>query len=189
MGAHLRLRVSAIRGIVIRTPEPIDREALHGFFRLVIEDTYQKEGIDHLVDDLEEEICYKKSLLQRQGTERFFLLAEKDSQIIGTIEYGPASELIMTLTNGAYRGIPEVGTVFVHPDHQRMGVGSLMVNAMLLILLGRGVEVFCLDSGYTRAQAVWKKRFGEPDHRFTDHWGEGMDHLIWKRSVRDQIVF
>ncbi|MBV6686187.1 GNAT family N-acetyltransferase [Bacillus sp. JRC01] len=154
--------------MVIRTPEPIDREALHGFFRLVIEDTYQKEGIDHLVD---------------------FLVAEKDSQIIGTIEYGPASKLIMTLTNGAYGGIPEVGTVFVHPDHQRIGVGSLVVNAMLLILLGRGVEVFCLDSGYTRAQAVWKKRFGEPDHRFTDHWGEGMDHLIWKRSVRDQIVF
>jgi GNAT superfamily N-acetyltransferase len=189
VGAHLRLRVSATRGIVIRAPEPIDREALHGFFRLVIEDTYHREGIDHLVDDLEEEIRYKKSLLQRQGTERFFLLADKGSQIIGTIEYGPASELILDLTSGAYRGIPEVGTVFVHPDHQRRGVGTLMVNAMLLILLGRGIEVFCLDSGYTRAQAVWKKRFGEPDHRFTDHWGEGMDHLIWKRSVRSQIVF
>ncbi len=181
--------MTASRGIVIRTPELTDRVALHGFFRLVIEDTYHREGIDHLVDNLEEEIRYKKSLLQRQGTERFFLLAEKDSQIIGTIEYGPASELIMDLTNGAYRGLPEIGTVFVHPDHQRIGVGSLMVNAMLLILLGRGVEVFCLDSGYTRAQAVWKKRFGEPDHRFTDYWGEGMDHMIWKRSVRSQIVF
>lgn len=111
------------------------------------------------MDDLEEEIRYKKSLLQRQGKERFFLLVERDTQIIGTIEYGPASELIMELTNGAYRGIPEVGTVFVHPDHQGRGVGSLMVNAMLLILLGRGFETFCLDSGYARAQAVWKKRF------------------------------
>ncbi|KMK90778.1 GNAT family N-acetyltransferase [Rossellomorea marisflavi] len=175
--------------MVIRTPEPTDRAALHGFFRLLIEDTYRKEGINHLVDDLEEEIRYKKSLLQRQGKERFFLLVERDTQIIGTIEYGPASELIMELTNGAYRGIPEVGTVFVHPDHQGRGVGSLVVNAMLLILLGRGFETFCLDSGYARAQAVWKKRFGDPDHRFTDYWGEGMDHLIWKRSVRDQIVF
>lgn len=181
--------MSAQRGIVIRTPEPTDRAALHGFFRLVIEDTYRKEGIDHLVDDLEEEIRYKKSLLQRQGKERFFLLVERDTQIIGTIEYGPASELIVDLTSGAYRGIPEVGTVFVHPDHQRIGVGTLMVNAMLLILLGRGLETFCLDSGYARAQTVWKKRFGEPDHRFIDHWGEGMDHLIWKRSVRSQIVF
>lgn len=189
MGAHLRLRVSPQRSIAIRTPRPTDRAALHGFFRLVIEDTYRKEGIAHLVDDMEEEIRYKKSLLQRQGEERFFLLAERGAQIIATIEYGPASELIVDLTSGAYRGIPEVGTVFVHPDHQRIGFGTLMVNAMLLILLGRGVETFCLDSGYARAQTVWKKRFGEPDHRFIDHWGEGMDHLIWKRSVRSQIVF
>lgn len=118
--------MSAQRGIVIRTPQPKDRAALHGFFRLVIEDTYHKEGIVHLVDDMEEEIRYKKSLLQKQGEERFFLLAERDEKIIATIEYGPASELIMDLTSGAYRGIHEVGTVFVHPDHQRIGVGTLM---------------------------------------------------------------
>ena len=50
---------------------------------------------------MEEEIRYKKSLLQRQGEERFFLLAERGAQIIATIEYGPASELIVDLTSGA----------------------------------------------------------------------------------------
>ena len=49
----------------------------------------------------------------------------------------------------------------------------------------RGVEAFCLDSGYVHAQLVWKKKFGTPDYIFKDYWDIGYDHMIWKLSIRE----
>lgn len=47
---------------------------------------------------------------------------------------------------------------------------------------------FCLDSGYTNAQKVWKKKFGEPDYLLKDYWGEGFDHMIWRGRTNDGVV-
>ncbi|CEG26137.1 GNAT family N-acetyltransferase [Bacillus sp. B-jedd] len=176
----------------IRRPLVKDVEELNRFFRTVITDTFEKEGIGDKVDDLEEEIGMKMSYLQSDlengGLNRYFLVAIAGGKIIGSIEFGPASALIAECTKGALSGLMEVGTVFVHPAWQRQGVGSLLLQKIGDVLVRNGLEDICLDSGYIRAQAIWKKKFGPPEYVLKDYWGEGFDHFIWKIKVKDLMA-
>ncbi|MFC7783430.1 MULTISPECIES: GNAT family N-acetyltransferase [unclassified Rossellomorea] len=180
--------------IEIRRPGIEDQEELNQFFSTVIKHTFYSEGISEMVDDIENEIAskkrYLKSDLESNGKDRYFLIASEKggTDIMGTIEYGPASELIRTCTDGALNEIYEVGTVFVHPDYQGRGVGTLLLNVMFLTFLNRGIQEFCLDSGYALAQKIWKGKFGEPDYWLKDYWGIGSDHMIWKKSMNDVSI-
>ncbi|MCT8136838.1 GNAT family N-acetyltransferase [Anaerobacillus sp. CMMVII] len=171
----------------IRRPSLEDVEVLHQFFRLVITDTFAKEGLGHLLDDIEKEIESKRKLvstdLESNGKDRYFLVAVMNDQLLGTIEFGAASNLIIECTNGELQGLNEVGTVFVHPNYQRQGIGTLLLNAMFLTLQNIGTEEFCLDSGYKTAQKIWQKKFGDPEYILKDYWGVGNDHLIWRRRL------
>ncbi len=173
--------------VEIRRPAIEDLSPLHEFFRIVITDTFAKEGIEEKLDDLKDEIESKKryleSDLKSEGKDRHFLIAIERNQMVGSIEYGPASELICTCTNGALKELIEIGTVFVHPDYQRKGIGNLLLNTMYAKLRNRGINEFCLDSGYRSAQKIWTKKFGEPDYWLKDYWEEGFDHMIWKVNV------
>ena len=51
----------------------------------------------------------------------------------------------------------------------------------------RGIEEFCLDSGYIRAQKIWKKKFGDPDYLLKNYWDEGYDHMVWRIKVNDLL--
>ncbi|MBH8597045.1 GNAT family N-acetyltransferase [Thermoactinomyces sp. CICC 10523] len=182
--------------VEIRRPRIEDNEELNQFFRTVIEDTFAKEGLSKFVDDLNKEIEDKKHSLKcdfdSNGKARYFLIAldQKSQKIIGTIEYGPPRELINLCTGGTLRELPEIGTVFVHPDYQRQGIGTLLFNVMILTLINKGINEFCLDSGYPNAQKIWRKKLGEPDYLLKDYWGLGHDHMIWRRSTHDiRIIF
>ncbi|MBV7506191.1 GNAT family N-acetyltransferase [Bacillus sp. sid0103] len=168
----------------IRRPEREDQEELSQFFRIVITDTFAKEGLAEMVEEIEQEIelkmKYVQSDLESNGENRYFLIALDHSKIIGTIEYGAASDLITSCTDGALKELVEIGTVFVHPDFQRNGVGNLLLNAMFRTLEKKDITEFCLDSGYTNAQKIWKKKFGAPEYLLKDYWGEGFDHMIWR---------
>jgi GNAT superfamily N-acetyltransferase len=170
--------------IEIRRPRTEDIEDLNQFFRIVITDTFAREGLAGLIDDIEVEIDSKKNYLrmdlESNGGKRYFLIALAENKIIGTIEYGPASKLIQDCTNGELGNHVEVGTVFVLPDYQRQGTGNRLLGEMLQTLKGRGILEFCLDSGYKNAQTIWIKKFGEPDYLLKDYWGQGQDHMIWK---------
>ena len=91
------------------------------------------------------------------------------------------------MTNNAYEGLIEVGTVFVHPHSQRNGVGNRLLKAIFEVLQKNGVEEFCLDSGYNRAKRILKKKFGAPEYRLRDYWGSGNDHMIWRIKVSDCV--
>ncbi|PPA69279.1 GNAT family N-acetyltransferase [Jeotgalibacillus proteolyticus] len=175
--------------IEIRTPKAEERKQLNQFFETVITDTFSKEGIGHQTEDIKEEISTKKNFLESyftsNGKERFFLIALSNGKMIGSIEFGPASDLIKECTTNAYSRLMEIGTVFVHPDFQRNGVGNLMLKCIYKELQKRGIVEFCLDSGYTSAQKIWMKKFGPPDYLLKDYWGEGFDHMIWKKEVKD----
>ncbi|SFH96822.1 MULTISPECIES: GNAT family N-acetyltransferase [unclassified Bacillus (in: firmicutes)] len=182
--------------VEIRRPRMKDIEELNQFFSTTIKDTFAREGLSELLDDIENEIESKKEYLKcdfdSNGKNRYFLIATDTNcnKVIGTIEYGPASELINSCTNKVLKDLPEIGTVFVHPGYQRRGIGKLLLNTMFLTLLSRGIQEFCLDSGYTNAQKVWKGKFGEPDYLMKDYWGNGYDHMIWKRCIDDiPIIF
>jgi len=176
--------------IDLKRPSSDDFAELRRFFELVITDTFEKEGISHLVQDRQNEIeekgNYLRMDLDTNGRDKYFYIALHNKKIIGTIEYGPSSSLIHHLTHGALDRVPEIGTVFVHPNFQRQGVANVLLNAIFLTLLGKGVQEFCLDSGYTNAQQVWRKKFGEPTYLFPNFWGNGTDHMIWKGRVSDQ---
>lgn len=176
-----------MREVEIKRPRIEDIEELNQFFRIVITDTFAREGLAGLLDDIEAEIDSKKNYLQldldSQGEKRYFLIAWAENKIIGTIEYGPASELIQDCTNGKLRNHVEVGTVFVHPNYQRQGIGNRLLGEMFQTLKVRGIVEFCLDSGYRNAQTIWKKKFGEPDYLLKEYWGQGQDHMIWKKAT------
>ncbi|WP_412059753.1 GNAT family N-acetyltransferase [Metabacillus idriensis] len=178
--------------VEIRRPRAEDIEELNQFFSKVIRDTFDREGLSELLDDIKDEIESKKQYLKTDldsnGENRYFLIAFYEKEIVGSIVYGPVSELITTCTEGAYREDIEVGTVFVHPDYQRRGLGTLLLNLMILTLQNRGINEFCLDSGYKNAQNVWTKKFGEPDYLLKDYWGAGSDHMIWKRITNDRSL-
>ncbi|KON85463.1 GNAT family acetyltransferase [Sporosarcina globispora] len=173
--------------VKIRRPKAEDVKELNNFFRIVITDTFLKEGIGDLLEDMAEEINAKKNCLNRDiisgGIERYFLIALHADKIVGSIEYGPASELINKNTYRALKDLLEVGTVFVHPDYQRKGIGNQLLEAMYSTLKNKGIEEFCLDSGYKHSQKVWRKKFGEPDYLLKDYWGEGAHHMIWRIRV------
>lgn len=184
-----RERVSGVLTVEIKRPQTEDKNELNNFFRVVITDTFMKEGIGEKLEDIEAEIEIKNHYLETDlasnGEKRYFLIAVAGDQIIGSIEFGPASELINTCTNDALKELMEVGTVFVHPDFQKKGVGNQLLKAIYSRLRAKGIDEFCLDSGYPRAQAIWKKKFDEPDYLLKDHWGEGFDHMIWRARVND----
>ncbi|WP_312125999.1 GNAT family N-acetyltransferase [Lysinibacillus boronitolerans] len=175
--------------LLIRRPEQSDIQALHQFFYLVIQDTYVKEGIAELVDDQQHEWETKKQYvamdLESQGEKRFFWLAlnEETNEIIGTIEYGEANEIIQQTIKENLFGCPEIGTVFVHPDYQNRGIGTMLLQNMLMTLENRRVPAFCLDSGYKQAQVIWQKKFGQPDFVLENYWGANNHHMIWKRAL------
>lgn len=177
-----------MRKVEIRRPRIEDTEELKQFFRIVIEDTFAREGLVELIDDIEAEIACKIKYLQMDfdsnGEKRYFLIALTDNKIIGSIEFGPASKLIIDCTNGNLGNLVEVGTVFVLPDYQRQGIGNRLLAVMLKSLKNQGIREFCLDSGYRNAQTIWKKKFGEPDYLLKDYWGHGQDHMIWKLTSR-----
>ncbi|MFB4322983.1 GNAT family N-acetyltransferase [Paenibacillus sp. BR1-192] len=180
--------------VEIRRPNRSDMKAMEHFFRFVITDTFAKEGLVDLSEDIEQEIDSKIRCLNADiatnGEQRYFLIGLIDNSVVSSIEFGPSNALIRKSSNGVLRDVVEIGTVFVHPDYQQQGIGSLMLQIMYLTLLNKGITEFCLDSGYTRAQKIWKKKLGEPDYVLQDHWGRGIDHLIWRRRMTDvPIVF
>ncbi|MFJ7831819.1 GNAT family N-acetyltransferase [Peribacillus sp. NPDC097284] len=152
----------------IRRPRTEDIKELNQFFRTVITDIFIKEGIGDKLEDIENEIeakkTYLESDLESNSEKRFFLIALDGDKIIGTIEYGAASDLISKCTDNALKNLNEVGTVFVDPDYQRKGIGNLLLNKIYLTLHNKGIEEFCLDSGYISAQKIWKKKYGDPDY-------------------------
>lgn len=164
-------------------PDFSDIEELNLFFSTVIRDTFQKEVEGNcesfIMEEIEEKNLFLQEALASKGEKRFFLLAKKDQKIVGTIAYGPCGELISEGSKGAYQGVGEIGTVFVLPEYQNQGIGRTMLSSILLELGRRGIQEFCLDSGYPRAQKIWQHKFGTPTIIMKDHWGEGNDHMIW----------
>ena len=170
--------------IEIRRPKYEDIQELNHFFEIVITDTFIKEGIGDLVNEMKEEIETKKQYLaghiQRVIVRSGDSLHRDGNQIVGSIAYGPANELICKCTDNAYEDLIEIGTVFVHPQYQNNGIGNLLLNAMYRALQNKGTEEFCLDSGYKTAQKIWQKKYGSPSYLLNNFWGEGSDHMIWK---------
>ena len=170
---------------MIRRPSLDDLNELENFFLLVIKDTYEKEGLGDLTDDIynevQEKIKYIKEDLTSGGKKRYFLLATIDNAIVGTAAYGPSGHFIYDHFP-ELKDVLELGSVLVHPEYQSQGIGSKLVNG-ILDELRTFQKAFCLDSGYTKAKKIWTKKFGEPSKVLKDFWGDGYDHYIWYKNL------
>ena len=180
-----------MRNIEISRPKFEDIESINEFFQIVIRDTFERNGIANLVDSIVEEIEDKRRCLNQDiesdGKNRYFLIAKEDDKIVGSIEYGPSNELIVSCTNGKLKELVEIGTVFVHPDYQNKGIGSRMLNLIFMELEKNNIKEVCLDSGYKTAQKTWINKFGNPEYHLKDYWGENSDHMVWRINVEDII--
>ncbi|ABR47651.1 GCN5-related N-acetyltransferase [Alkaliphilus metalliredigens QYMF] len=178
--------------ISIHRPTAIDYEELTELFRVVITDTMEKEGLGGYDEQINSEVKEKKKFLEEDvesnGEERFFLVARYREKIVGTVAYGPCGEAIKNCSKGKYNHMGEIGTVFILPQYQDKGIGSLLLNSMYLALMGMNVEEFCLDSGYTKAKQIWCKKLGEPNIIKKNYWGEGYDHFIWHRKLKEITI-
>jgi len=83
--------------------------------------------------------------------------------------------------------IGELGSIYVLPHLQGLGIGSALIQAMVNELNDRGIDHFSLDSGYKEAQCRWIRKFGEPYLVAKDYWGPGKDHMIWLCQVKDFV--
>ncbi|ERI93318.1 acetyltransferase, GNAT family [Clostridiales bacterium oral taxon 876 str. F0540] len=177
--------------ITISRPNTEEAELINEFFKIVLIDTFKRNDIEDLVDTLAEEIEDKRKCLNQDiesnGRDRYFLIAKDNDKIVGSIEYGPSNDLIYSCTNGELKDLVEIGTVFVHPDYQNKGIGIRMLNEIFKRLREQGIEEFCFDSGYKKAQKTWSKIFGRPEYHLKDFWGKGADHMVWRIKVQDVL--
>ena len=184
--------MSDIIATIIRRPRLEEKEFIQEFFTLVLRETFQSNGLQAYQDLLEEEIVDKKRCLEQDfmtdGKERFFLLAEDQGQIIGSIEYGLANELLEQCTNHELKGMLEIGTVFVHPEYRQRGVASSLFSALFRELANKGEEEICFDSGYKKAQKIWCNKFGEPEYFLENYWGDGDHHMVWRVGVKQGLM-
>jgi GNAT superfamily N-acetyltransferase len=182
-------KINQMKNISINRPTSKDIEELHQLFKTVITDTYEKEGLGDYHEEINNEIEEKKEFLQEYiesyGKKRFFLIASYQDKIVGVISYGPCGELIKELSNNRFDHVGEIGTAFVLPEYHNKGIGTILLNSMCLSLIGMNIDEFCLDSGYTIAKQIWRKKLGEPAIVVKDYWGEGYDHIIWYRKLKD----
>jgi len=106
--------------IEISRPKYEDIELINEFFKIVIRDTFERNKISHLKDLMIEEFEDKRRRLNQDlksnGKNRYFLIAKEGKKIVGSIEYGPSSQLVISCTRGELKELIEVGTVYIHPD-------------------------------------------------------------------------
>lgn len=172
-----------MKALTIRRPVLEDQDALYELFYQVMSHTFIKNDLFHLKALFDSEIVGKKNYLQMdfdsKGKQRYFLIGELDGRIVACIEHGPPNEDMVKGSDGAILGLQEVGTVYVHPDYQRQGIGNTMLQAIYKVLKDKSYDRFGLDSGFVSAQKIWSRRFGEPTYFLKDFWGPDAHHMIW----------
>lgn len=191
-----------IEGIVIAPLAPADREEACRVFERTIPETFAGEGLGHLMEEIREEVDGKKRLVdaalriatdldplhprpQAGGCPVIFLVARSAREVVGTISFGPCGKEIVECTRHALDDVGELGSLYVLPAHQGQGIGGALIQALAEELKGRGIERFCLDSGYKRAQQKWLRKFGEPYAVAKNYWGPGQDHMVWVCNVEN----
>jgi len=191
--------------IRIRRPVRADEPSAQLLFKLSITDAFVQEGLLDNEADIAHEISHKSGLLRAaleaedEGIEAhsgllasgvpsqpIFLIAESEGEVLGTVSFGPSGEKARELSEGRLNGIGELGSLYIRPDYQNLGIGSLLIAAMMQVLRARRIDSFCLDSGYGRAQRRWRRKFGEPYVWAENYWGPGAHHAVWHCRVDEK---
>ncbi|KWX73906.1 GNAT family N-acetyltransferase [Paenibacillus jilunlii] len=169
-----------------------DIQSVYGLFEESISDAFAQEGLASLQDDIQSEVDNKQqmaaSALDPEHSDTYFLVAKLDGKVAGTISFAPCGEDIRSCTEHQLDDVGELGSLYILPSCQGQGIGSALIRELMAYLKSRGIEEFCLDSGYKRAQQRWLRKFGEPHTVVKDYWGPDSVHMVWLCKVRDYLV-
>ncbi|KKU88596.1 MAG: hypothetical protein UY18_C0011G0005 [Microgenomates group bacterium GW2011_GWF2_47_9] len=167
--------------ILVTQPQPSDASEIEVLYRLVIQDTFNKNGINESYpNEIEDEVDGKMSNLK----DEFHLIAKVGGVIAGIIGIGKVNEDITKnypatlLTNEV-----EVKNVYVLPNFQSRGIGSMLFAEAVEELKKRKIEYFYLDSGFKLAQNYWKHKLGEPTVVKKNYFDQSEHYMIWKCEV------
>lgn len=164
-----------------------DAESVARLYQITIRDAFEREGLGHLVSDIQQEIESKKRMaeasLNPQNSDTYFWVAKIDGAVAGTISYAPCGKDIRTCTGNQLDAVGELGSLYILPEYQGQGIGSALIEAVTVFLREQGIDQFCLDSGYRRAQTRWLRKFGEPFTVVKDYWGPDSVHMVWLCKV------
>lgn len=172
---------------IITRPTKDDIEEIHRLLSVTIRDTFRNEGVDISHDSETEEIVaeHMQTLpndLSTGSQQDFFLMAKIESKIIGMAAFGSVNKIIRAHLDIDVKTTPEIKSVYVLPEFQRMGIGSKLFKQILIELRAHSYKRFCLDSGFRSAQEYWKQKLGEPTIILPDYWDKSAHHMIWVMS-------
>jgi len=175
--------------LTIHPLAPEDEPSACRVFEAAIAEAFKQQGIGHCKSDIFKEIEAKKELVRSSldpaGSPVTFLVAECKGEVVGAISFGPCGQEIQTCTEHELDGVGELGSLYVLPRAQNQGIGSALIKEMIALLKKRGIDRFCLDSGYLAAQIRWRRKFGEPYKIVEDFWGPDSPHMVWLCEVKD----
>lgn len=95
-------------------------------FEESISDAFNKEGLGHLLEDIQSETDHKKqkalSSLEKANSDIYFFTAKINGKVVGTISYGPCGE-----------------TIQICAEHQLDHLGELGVYTCCQAIRGKGL--------------------------------------------------
>jgi len=169
---------------IIRRPTALDLPGLHQFMALGLRHAFATNQITGAEVEIEKAIGAKYkdmvSDVRSSGKEEYHLLAFRAELLVGCIGYGSPNSLITKHMKISAAGNLELKSAYVHPEFQGLGVGKLLVTAILDKLRATGVSHVYLDCGYRRSQPFWQKQFGEATKTLYNFWGAEEHHMIWQ---------
>lgn len=167
-------------------PRLEDIDEIRKMLKSSLEDTFSRNGIDTIFE-IDEEIDSKieklKADIINHDNRYYFLLAKSEGRIVGVSAFFPLSEIIREHIPGSSEEDLEIGCVYLDPDHQRLGIGSMLFGRIENELKRTNRKGFYLCSGFETSQAYWKSKLGEPLFAIRDIWGIGKHELIWKCEI------
>lgn len=177
-----------MKNIIIEAPKVGEENEIERFFEITINAAFEEQGVGHLTEFIAEEVESKMQMVRNflEGSkEYYFMIAKIEDSIVGTISFGSCGNIIRQCCEGQLNDVGELGSLYVLPRHQDQGIGSKLINSLILHLKQNQIENFCLDSGFKKAQKRWTRKFGEPYKIMKDYWGPSSDHFIWYCRVKE----
>lgn len=166
-----------------------DKENASKLFRACLGDLIQREGIEE-PGLLEKEVVRldKAAEDSLQNGAACFYVAVKEGILLGTVALLPPGPLAAFHAQVQERDC-EIGCVYVHPGHQRQGVGDFLFHSAIAQAKRCAFSRFFLDAGFSSSRTYWTKQLGEASITLNDYWGKGQPHAIWVRDLTWQLPF